>query len=371
MSRRRRGPRPDARITRAIAQMRDELEKESDFMKTAMFAVLGAILAAATLCGAPAARGQIQEWSPPDYPPKTPTEPSDEIPPEPSDETPSEPPAEPPSTPPEASRQIPAEPPPCEERFELVEFWSGVARIEVSSPCRPVGAQIIFELPDQGYAFSADFDAEGRARRGVPLLGFLTRVEWRDAQGRLRRETLEFPRFAETIQVVLIWEGPVDMDLLVAERPGSFPQGEEVGGLLHNITQRFPNAALQNGYGRLAMTDAGGSARHHAEVYVLEAGRNPTRSAYASASITPSVELVLEGPEKREACRTQSLAGAIRFARHVYVYGALTTENAAFHSSVCRQNSRGGRVHRFNPVVFSRDVSSETRAVPPIGRSGD
>ncbi|MDD2867460.1 hypothetical protein [Neomegalonema sp.] len=245
----------------------------------------------------------------------------------------------------------------CVERFELRRTRPGAADVRISSACRKGGEVADFSIGD--YVFSAAFDDLGQAQATLPLLGRLTLLNWSDAEGRPRAELIEFPDYDGTLQIALIWAGEADLDLLLAEAPGPFP-GERIGRLTANVTSRRPNLEEQapetkEGYGRLVLSDAGGAEGHHAEVYVLEAARNPVRRGLrARGRIEPRVEVSLEGAAREAACR--ALAGGaerVHFTLHVNAYGASRIERQALGAAACDpQAPRERRLMRADFVDF-------------------
>lgn len=245
----------------------------------------------------------------------------------------------------------------CVERFEVRRTRPGAADVRISSSCRAEGEVAEFSIGD--YVFLAPFDALGQAQAALPLLGRLTLLNWSDDEGRPRAELLDFPDFEGALQIALIWEGEADLDLLLAEAPGPFP-GERIGRLTANVTPRRPNLdepglEAKEGYGRLALSSAGGAEGHHAEVYVLEAARNPVRRGLRTRGrLEPRVEISLEDAAKEAACRALAQGAArVHFTLHVNAYGASRVERQALGETACDpQTPRERRLMRTDVVDF-------------------
>lgn len=260
----------------------------------------------------------------------------------------------------EAAPQASPPPPPaeaaeCVEDLGVRRSWPGAAEIRVSSTCRAEGETIALVI--DSYAFTAAFDAQGQANAVVPLFGRLTLLNWRDADGGPRAELLEFPDYDRSIQIALIWAGEAELNLSLRESPGFFKTEAEAGPE-GDVGPDRPNLELDQGYGRMILADRGGSEGDHAQVYVLEGGRNPVlRGQRDRARIEPRVLANLEDDARREACRVLAESGErAHFTIHVNLYGQSRVERQALGAAACdAEASAEARTMRAEPVDFSAE----------------
>ncbi len=197
--------------------------------------------------------------------------------------------------------------PGCAETLTSDQPHPGAATLNVQSPCRRSGW---IEFDVAGHPFSAAFDATGRAQAVVPLFGASTHVTWTDAGGTPQAVDIAFDNFDDTVQVVLLWTDPVDLDLRIVEPRGPFP-----ANAAGNVSADRPNTDGQSGYGVLVRPDDGTAPGTHAEIYVLAKNRNPIRNETLSRG-----ELVQKiGYATRELVRTEEYCDKGALAAPVFV----------------------------------------------------
>ncbi len=244
----------------------------------------------------------------------------------------------------------------CVERFDATRTRPGLVEVRISSSCRKEGDAASFSLG--GYAVQAPFDAWGRAHAALPLLERLNVLNWRDAEDRPRAELIEFPDFDSTIQIVLIWEGEADLDLLPLESPSSFSDADAGEDEARGGVAEPEGSGLRRdeGYGRLALSSLGGRSGFHAEVYLLEAPRNPVlQGRLLRGRVEPRVEVSLADETRRAACEAL-LAGPARvhFTIRANLYGRVRLSRQAFDKAACDPATPSERrLMRLEPIDFT------------------
>jgi len=204
--------------------------------------------------------------------------------------------------------------PTCSETFTYHQPMPGAAVLSIDSPCRR-DAAVIFNV--EGHPFHTVFDSSGHAETIVPLFKAITHITWPDPSGAEQKADVTFEDYDRTVQIVLVWDDPVDLNLRLVEPKGLF-SADEAG----NVYAGQPNTDLSHGYGTLVRADDGQAEGTHAEIYVLSSDRNPVLKGTAkNGAIAQKVEFVTrDAARKTPYCDGGELA-APTFTIYSNVYG--------------------------------------------------
>lgn len=247
----------------------------------------------------------------------------------------------------------PDEPPSsCSETFTYHQPMPGAAAISIDSPCRR-DVPLIFNV--EGHPFHTAFDGAGHAEAIVPLFQAITHITWTDPGGAELKADVTFEDYDRTVQIVLLWDDPIDLDLRLIEPKGPF-SADDAG----NVHAGQPNTDFSHGYGVLVRADNGQAEGSHAEIYVLSSDHNPVlKETLKRGVIAQKVDFVTRDAVRKSPYCDGGEFAAPSFTVYRNVYGrSLPPAKKQFSALTCAAiNQNSDRLFRVDPPVDLRPRS--------------
>lgn len=234
----------------------------------------------------------------------------------------------------------------CTETLAQRQVMPGVLSLNLDSSCRR-DVPLVFNV--DGHPFNTVFNSAGHAEAVVPLFQATTHITWSDNTGAEQKLDVSFENYSDTVQIILIWDDPIDLDLRLVEPKGSFT-ADNAG----NVYAAKPNTDFSNGYGVLARSDDGQAAGTHAEIYVLTKDRNPVvKGTLPRGFIAQKVDYVTRDAIRKDPFCDGGRLASPRFTIYRNVYGrTVPTNKYMFPALACDAiDESQNRLYRADPQV--------------------
>jgi hypothetical protein len=130
----------------------------------------------------------------------------------------------------------------CRPQVTQEELAPGLVRYRLAAPCA-AGRVVRVDHRERDWRLYVELDADGRGELSLPLVDEVSTLDFVVENGGIATVRQEVPEITGLVRVVLVWEDPVDLDLVVAEPGGraggrGAVVGDPAGGSGRGVIER-------------------------------------------------------------------------------------------------------------------------------------